>query len=62
MAIVKSHKIDFKKKINQEIMAVIIICTLQKNSKRPKAVMKLAPAEQHSSIIYSDRAGSSVVY
>lgn len=52
MAIVKSQKIDFKKKINtieeesywilrkkinQEIMTIIIICTLQKNSKRPQS-------------------------
>lgn len=63
MAVVKSQKIDFKKKINtieeegywilrkkinQEIMTIIIICTLQKKTpKDPKVVMKLEPAEQH---------------
>ena len=77
MAIVKSHKIDFKKKINtreeegywilrekinQEIMTIIIICTLQRIPKDPTAVMKLVPAEQHSCIIYSDKAESSVIY
>ena len=44
-------------------MTIIIICTLQKIPKDPKAVMKLVPAEeQHSCIIYSDKAESSVMY